>query len=144
MVHVTLKDMERAFRQHQQVFESPGKALNNTHRMVLFYAVECGLKAYFMKKKDIRSTNPRSHLTENVLDFKHDLNGLLTKLNINFTVPLTVPCAQSMDNRQIESTELHEAWRYGKELDKQKETKCVESLTRILNELKAKLYGGHR
>ncbi|MCU0284846.1 MAG: hypothetical protein MUF15_00480 [Acidobacteria bacterium] len=141
MVHVTRKDMERAFRQHKEVFQSPGKAdLNNTRRMVLFYAVECGLKAYFMKIKDIRSTNPRSHSKQNALDFNHDLNGLIAVLNIT----PTVPCAQAMDNNQIESAELHEAWRYGKELEKQKETKCVESLTRILNTLEEKLYGGHR
>jgi hypothetical protein len=140
MVHVTLKEVEKAFNQHRQAFESSGNAISNTQRMVLFYAVECGLKAYFMKKKDIRSTNPRSYSKKNVFEFNHDLNGLITELNIN----PTVPCAQAMDNSQIESAELHEAWRYGKELNKQKETKCVESLTRILNELKEKLYGGHR
>jgi len=135
MVHVTQKEIQKAFRNHKSVVDISGNLGCRTSKMVLFYAVECGLKALYMRENRLRRTDQENSLKESVFSFKHDLNRLLVKMNMNIKVPKAV----AKDNSQIEPKEIHEAWRYGKELDKQKEQRCIERLKDILRELELKL-----
>jgi hypothetical protein len=135
MVHVKLREMEKAFRSHKNLIESSIQIGSRTCKMVLFYAVECGLKALYMRKLGLRRTDQRNSFKESAFDYKHDLNRILVKLRINCKIPKVV----TSGNIQIEAADLHEAWRYGKNLNTQKEEKCIESLKNILYMLKQKL-----
>ncbi|MCK4765299.1 MAG: hypothetical protein KAW12_24070 [Candidatus Aminicenantes bacterium] len=137
MVHVKLKEMEKAFRNHKNILDSSKYPHNHsTLKMVLFYAVECGLKALYMRRNRLKDTCPVNNLGDGVSGFKHDLNKLLGRLQINIEVPRALTKDKS---KQIHSRELHEGWRYGKVFDRVKEAGCVASLQKILNELNKRL-----
>ncbi|GCL37866.1 hypothetical protein SR1949_29780 [Sphaerospermopsis reniformis] len=47
----TDKEMEKAWLRNISAYYKTPQPHTNAHRLLLFYAVECGLKAIFMKKK---------------------------------------------------------------------------------------------
>jgi len=135
MVHVTQKEIQKAFRNHKSVVDISGNLGCRTSKMVLFYAVECGLKALYMRENRLRRTDQENSLKESAFSFRHNLNRLLVKMSMNMKVPKIV----AKDNSQIEPEDIHEAWRYGKKLDESKEHRCIERLKDILRELELKL-----
>jgi len=106
-------------------------ALSATHRMVLFYAVECGLKAIYMRRNRMGQTG------EAVTDFGHRLADLLAVLQCAYRLPDGL----GKDARPIASKYLHEAWRYGKVLDSQKERTCEQALRKIVQWINNELEG---
>lgn len=133
MIHVTLREIEEAFRKHKQHGDS-SDSFTMTDKMVLFYTVECGLKSMFMRKHRLKRTD------KSLTDFGHNLNELLKQNDF----PYTIPKVTAKDSTQIEADSLHQAWRYGKELHVEKEEICLKILNKILNELSHKLGGGIR
>ncbi len=121
MISVTLREIEKSFRRHRNVVES-SRVVNGAHRMVLFYAVECGLKALYMRKNRLGRTGPA------ITDFGHRLTDLITELRCRHGLP---DCA-AKNGRSIAVKSLHEAWRYGKSLDYTKEAACETALRRIM------------
>ena len=134
MVHVTQKEIQKAFRNHKSVVDISNLGCR-TSKLVLFYAVECGLKALYMRENKLKRTDQENSLKESAFYFRHNLNHLLVKMNMNIKIPKLV----AKDNSQIEPEDLHAAWRYGKELDNRKELRCIERLKDILKELELKL-----
>jgi hypothetical protein len=129
--------MTKAFRNHRNVWEK-SKASDGhvqTYKMVLFYAVECGLKALYMSKNKLTRTNQENTFKESAAFFSHDLNKLLSKMNMD---DFKVPKGLTNKKGQIEAKDLHEAWRYGSVFDKMKEDRCIENLKKILDEIKLK------
>ena len=136
MIHIEQKEMVKAFRNHKKLLEAPGNdSCLNTRMMVLFYAVECGLKALYMQNSKLKRTDQADYNGESIETVGHNLNRLLDKLKMKVQVPKSM----TKDNIQFEHDDLHTAWRYGKKLDRQKEQKCIEVLKKILNQLKVRL-----
>ena len=131
MISVTLREIEKSFRRHRHVVDS-ANASSATHRMVLFYSVECGLKAVYMRRNRLRKTDG------SVTDFGHRLADLLASLRCIYRLPDAV----CKDGRQIASKSLHEAWRYGKALENQRELSCETSLKNIILWINNELEGG--
>jgi hypothetical protein len=131
MISVTLREIEKSFRRHRNVADS-ANAPSATHRMVLFYAVECGLKAVYMRRNRLSRTDGT------VTGFGHSLSDLLASLRCTYRLPDAV----GNDGRQIASKSLHEAWRYGKTLDGQRERSCERSLKKIVLWIDSELEGG--
>ncbi|MCU0288980.1 MAG: hypothetical protein MUF15_21620 [Acidobacteria bacterium] len=134
-VIVTQSEMENAFRSHKGIWGAYKSNPNHTHKMVLFYAVECGLKAYYMREKKFEFSSAAADNEMSASAFSHRLNDLLKKLNIAGDIPGITKNV----GKPINSQHLHAAWRYGKKLDEQEETLCIQSLTKILNDIKMKL-----
>ena len=134
-INVTRKEMEIAYRNHKSVWESGKDTPNNSHKMILFYAVECGLKVYFMKHNSLEQAYETNQNNESPLKFGHKIRDLCEKLNIKLKISRIT---KNVD-KPIEPQDFHQAWRYGKQLDKDEENVCIEEFQRILEELNKKL-----
>jgi hypothetical protein len=95
--------------------------------LLLFYAVECGLKAQLMNQRGLRGTHELEeaerthdlrHLAK-VLGLSADVIGALRHYRRHVAAPA------------ITVRELHEAWRYGAKLVAADETEAVDSLTKL-------------
>ncbi len=131
MISVTLREIEKSFRRHRHVVNSAG-AVSATQRMVLFYAVECGLKAIYMRRNRMGQTG------EAVTAFGHRLADLLVALQCAHRLPDGL----GKDGKAVASKSLHEAWRYGKELEGQREGKCENAIRNIVQWITNELEGG--
>jgi hypothetical protein len=109
----TLREMQRAWRENLSASKNNKKS--NCFRLLLFYAVECGLKAILMKRarKDFTGNMPE------LIDIGHDINKLLDELRAS--VRLKLPKEVYMDaarsskpiERVIKNDKINQMWRYG-------------------------------
>ncbi len=107
--------MKKAWESNLQAFSSFSPP-TNSHRLLLFYAVECGLKTLLMKRRQVNSTDQ----VEEILSSKHDLNKLLDHLKAGSA--LRLPRQFQLSNiriqgketeRNVTSGEINQMWRYG-------------------------------
>lgn len=118
----TDREMQRAWRENRSAYgyENPK---TNAHRLLLFYAVECGLKAMYMKRT-------KKHRSDYCYDqrFKqaqHDINKLLDLLAAgNLKLPKFIFISEIKDDknrsekRQLNPGQINQMWRYGGKLEK--------------------------
>ncbi|GBC62771.1 hypothetical protein DENIS_3748 [Desulfonema ishimotonii] len=137
MIHVSRKEMEKSFKKHRHIWNSSkNKGPSYSHKMVLFYAVECGLKSLFMTKFRVVKTDRTGVTGKSVSDFGHNLNPLLKQLRLE---RYRLPQVKDESGTQISPENVHQAWRYGRTLDSKKEEKFICRLKKILAELDAKI-----
>lgn len=134
-IHVTRKEMENAYRNHKLVWESGKDIPNNSLKMILFYAVECGLKAYFMQKFNLERTDRTNQDNISPSNYIHRVDSLCSKLDIK----MKTHRVKNNGEKPIEFWDLHQAWRYGKQLDNNEENRCINEFQKILDELNEKL-----
>ncbi len=112
MIVFTLRELKRAWREAGSAFElSDNKT--NAHRLLLFYAVETGLKAVLLKRESKEDTEGEFS------DFQHDLNKLIylkvgTSLRLATNIRLD-DLKQPIPPRQRKAScgDLNQVWRYG-------------------------------
>lgn len=109
MTIISRRELERAYRQHCRVY-AEAQTKNSSHYLLLFYAVECGLKVILMRRRNVLDTQQLAD--EN---FGHDLNAGLDKLRIN-GLRISQTTIRSQDARIVPAKEIHQAWRYGAKL----------------------------
>ncbi|BDA67223.1 hypothetical protein CAL7716_013890 [Calothrix sp. PCC 7716] len=78
----TDREMERAWLDN--LLASYNSQRTNAHRLLLFYAVECGLKFVLMRRRKIK----RSDLCAEIAEYQHDINMLLRYLSSNTNLRL--------------------------------------------------------
>ncbi|MBT0771894.1 hypothetical protein KIH74_23335 [Kineosporia sp. J2-2] len=103
-----------------------------TGGLMLFYAVECGLKAAVL-----RSVMNRWDTSALPADLRtHHLRRLAKALRLKPPAPGPDPlrCRRRKDSSWVESHELHEAWRYGAELENDDQKAATEALKELLLE----------
>jgi len=95
--------------------------------LLLFYAVDAGLKAVLMRRMNVADTN---QLGESY-NFGHDLNQDLDHLRVGH---LKIPSSNILakTTRPVESKRINEVWRYGARLQPQDETSVVSRLRDII------------
>ncbi len=109
-VHFSDREMTRAWKNNFQAYNL-AQPKTNAHRLLLFYSVECGLKAAKMRRDKINSTLA---CPEIISKCGHDINKLLDILNVE--KKLRIPQRIRMDsNRQVSVDEINQMWRYGGE-----------------------------
>lgn len=141
----TDREIERAWRENKFVYMASAKEQRkNAHRLLLFYAVECGLKAILMRRQDITRTD----LCANIYEFQHDINKLLDYLGVKGDVRLPPQLSMKKlrknsgyDERKFSAGELNQMWRYGGccstgATDEELEKKLLEIAVWIEGELK--------
>ncbi len=128
------KKSKNAFKSHRNKFAKFSGQPGMTDKMILFYAVECGLKALYMDKNKLEWTGQMNNSGESVSGFRHNLNDLMKKLKWNYNIPKI-----NVDKSQIENDDWHQAWRYGKSLDEKQEKRCIEILNKVLKEIRNQL-----
>ncbi len=139
MIHVSDKEIQKSYRRHKSIWISAEKSQNTpnySHKMVLFYAVECGLKFLYMAQFGLRMTNQENAEGKNITVFGHNLNELLKNLK-GFSLQL--PQVEDENENQISPEEVHQAWRYGRTLNNGKEMLFVSILQKILTELDGRI-----
>ena len=139
----TDREIEKAWRENKDAsYKTPR---TNAHRLLLFYAVECGLKAILMRRKNKKRTD----LCTDISECQHDLNKLLDCLYAG--QDLKLPAQLSMksikgkngnDERKFTPGDINQMWRYGgyceaKDIaDQDLEKKLLEIVNWIDGELK--------
>jgi hypothetical protein len=113
----TDREMQRAWRDNRSASEQVSRS--NSHRLLLFYAVECGLKAILMKRKSINCTN---HCAE-IADAQHNINKLLDALCVgqSLKLPKRLKMEKIFDKgtkqeREVDAGQINQMWRYSHSL----------------------------
>lgn len=114
VVAFTDREMRRAWQTNLQA--SMNSCRNNAHRLLLFYAIECGLKAILMERQGVNCTINCKEVGE----AQHNINKLLDLLSAGQTLKLPSQFNMSVINdkglkqeRKLDSGKVNQMWRYG-------------------------------
>lgn len=133
----TDQELKRAWRQLKSSSTPENNSeRQNTHRLLLFYAVECGLKAVWLKRK-----SQTLFTTEDIKNTGHNLSNILTSLRAghHLKLPQNIRLTQvrSSDGNEIprngDAESLHQIWRYGGVSLDPTDKQCEEMLENIMN-----------
>lgn len=96
-------------------------------RLLLFYSVECGLKAAYLGKRGINARDTRA-LPQALRS--HDLRRLAKELRLSSAYLTGLARCRRQQERQhpVDPHELHEAWRYGAPLHESDEKRSISAL----------------
>jgi hypothetical protein len=113
----TNREMERAWRENLAASNHADRS--NAHRLLLFYAVECGLKATMMRRRGrpVSRTDDFSDLVK----AQHNINRLLDDLSADggLRLPRWIRMSDVKDSRgnsqerQLNAGQINQMWRYG-------------------------------
>ncbi|NOS88099.1 MAG: hypothetical protein HOP34_06075 [Methylococcaceae bacterium] len=116
MIIFTYRELKSAWNNCRTAFES-ADTKSNAHRLLLFYAVETGLKAVYLKrnnKNDTGCDDAKALFSE----IQHNLNKLMHELRTGSELNLPADIQLNdlklpTTNRRPSSAKLNEIWRYG-------------------------------
>ncbi len=129
-------NLVNAFNTHKKV---TGESLS--HQMILFYGVECGLKAL------VCSSSYNSHhskLSDIILSSgntatTHKINDLIIHLRLPASLGKCPNVKINKDGQNVDHSEIHQAWRYGIKLDPTLEEQAIKWLKAMVVFLATKL-----
>jgi hypothetical protein len=106
--------------------DAAASATGDSAHLLLFYGVECGLKAAYLGKRGINGRGT-SDLPQELRN--HDLRRLAKELKLDGsrTHQLSA-CQRRHTHEQVDHQDLHQAWRYGAALNADDEKKAVQVL----------------
>ena len=137
VIPFTDRELQKAWRENQRAAKVETRT--NAHRLLLFYSVECGLKAVLLKRQSKDCTDSCREL----LEVRHDINKLLDKLaageKLKLPSQLSMKPLKNNQERELSSGEINQMWRYGgccKNIeDSELEKKLLDILSWIAQEL---------
>lgn len=138
----TDRELKRAWRDLSS-FAAPAAdgSRKNPQRLLLFYAVECGLKAVWLKRQS-RSLFD----SEDIARTGHNLRQVLKELKVGSQLSLpehlqlsAVTRDQVQISRNGDIGILHQAWRYGGECVGPTDMQCEHQLQQVLNWIQGEL-----
>jgi len=142
-ISFTDRELKRAWRQLKKTSmpHTDGER-ENAHRLLLFYAVECGLKAVWLKRR-----NQTLFTDDDVKQTGHDLAKILTRLRAGHHVRLpdniqlaSVKSGHGNEHqRNCNMESLHQVWRYGGTSQSPTDKQCEEQLEQIVNWINGEL-----
>ncbi|WP_253771577.1 hypothetical protein [Goodfellowiella coeruleoviolacea] len=109
---------------------------DNSGYLLLFYAVECGLKSAWLKRQGLRGTSDLpAHLRS------HNLRELAKALRLGAEdMVLFRDCTLHASRpEKVRHDELHQVWRYGARLESNDQKKAVAGLTRLVEWCRSEL-----
>lgn len=115
MIDVTRQELQTSFHRHFRTYSS-GIPKTHSHLLLLFYAVECGLKVYIMRQSPkIKTTADLNDDPEMRKIKTHDLNYLLHRAGYGSKgiTKTKYRNLQGVNDLRASSDVLHELWRYG-------------------------------
>jgi hypothetical protein len=143
MVDAKRRELEKSFKSHFSTYTKRTNSTRNTNKsekLILFYAIECGLKVMLLKKINRNST--KAFLEHNIYKDKlkgtggHDLKFLLREINYsNVKFPKLV-CNSGDD---VEVKDYNQVWRYGIECNSSTEAEIERELIKIAEWLNLKI-----
>jgi hypothetical protein len=102
--------------------------------LLLFYAVECGLKSACLRRNKLRTT-------ESLKTTNHDLHSLIKELKLP-AAAISAPPVLRLSGHKSEicpHSDAHQAWRYGVRIENADQAKFVGWLNVICEVLKEHL-----
>lgn len=138
----TDRELRRAWRELSAIASPPaGTIRKNPHRLLLFYAVECGLKAVWLKDQ---KRNLFDHA--DIERTGHNLRGILKELKVgaDLSLPENLRLQPITRNgtdqpRHGDISILHQAWRYGGVCISPIDQECEKQLQRVASWIEGKL-----
>ena len=115
MVHAGLGHLRKAFQRQRQ----PTLVQTQCRNLLLFYAVECGLKAACLKRRGLRDTSEIEPLLK---EKRHDLISWAKELRLPATItdggaPFRLRAGGARQDLGL----AHQAWRYGADVEPEDE-----------------------
>ena len=113
---VSRHNLQKAFQKHKACYEALKDTHDRSRRLILFYAVETGLKVYLLDKIQKHTSDELfSHYDYRYLENNgHDISAMLKLANLPGQFVLkTLRCKSDM---QVAPSQYHQLWRYGLEL----------------------------
>jgi len=90
---------------------------SNPHRLLLFYAIECGLKTILMRRNGVNRTD---YLCPEIAAAQHNINQLLdavkAKQNLKLPKELKIKAIKdrrNQEDRKLNAGQVNQMWRYG-------------------------------
>lgn len=131
----TDRELVRACRELSAIATPPTtNERQNPHRLLLFYAVECGLKAVWLKRQ-----NRTLFESTDIHQMGHDLQQVLKDLKVGTAMSLPesfqLPSAIQGTNhlqRGGKFGDVHQAWRYGGKCQTPTDQHCEQQLLKVL------------
>lgn len=133
MVDAGVGHLRKAFQRHKQplLLQKQGRIL------LLFYAVECGLKAAWLTRNKLRDT---SAMESRLKDRGHDLMLWTKELYLPAAITSRRTGFRLRDSRYAYGVELaHQVWRYGVDMDPADEDALEEWLLQVWEWVKGEL-----
>lgn len=125
MISADTRALKNAFRQH---YKAAIQDSSPSNFLLLFYGVECGLKAIYLKQRGLRSTSELPDANS----YGHDLLGLVKELRLSASV---VRCNSqfclSTTNDTFDIRDAHQVWRYGLKMKDDDQIRLVQWLKQI-------------
>ena len=120
-------ELRRAFHQHTGLAEDGTSAL---HYLLLFYAVECGLKSIYLRRAPIGVNTTNDIPAEDF--YGHDLGRWAQELKL----PISITAVNTSfhlrrDHSQWSISDAHQAWRYGVAITPADEQRLVSWLEQV-------------
>ncbi|RDG38582.1 hypothetical protein [Streptomyces corynorhini] len=129
-VRQLLRSQERLLRRGDEAEKGGDRT---TAGLLLFYSAECGLKAGILRRRKARDT---SQLPERT----HDLRDLAKELRLPVSVQAAVMACKRREkdtsvpgaDQPVAAKDLHQAWRYGADLDPGEEQQALVALRHLI------------
>lgn len=124
MLRAGTEELRQAFWYHVHF---AGAADAPSSRLILFYAVECGMKAAWLRRKGMRHTD---QIPDSLRLHGHDLRQWAKALHLPATLELPgqVRLSRSPGAESAGCAQVHEAWRYGIRLHEADEKALMNAL----------------
>ncbi|MEX6779947.1 hypothetical protein [Limnospira fusiformis] len=127
-IQVGVSDLRQAFHTH---FQSAEQIKHISAYLLLFYAVECGLKSIFLKRNQLRTT---AQIPDPTLlsESGHNLDRWVKELKISAsTISQTPNFHLAKGGSTLNIEKAHQVWRYGIKIKPEDEKVLVEWLNSI-------------
>ncbi len=130
-IEPSASELKKSFRLHGKVAKQGNEA---SHFLLLFYSVECGLKALAFDELFKGKPPKYNEYNKWIHGFGHDLDKLIKELRM----PGKYKPPSGFFLRRISTecglSKCHEAWRYGVEMKAEDQTEIVNWLKKISDE----------
>lgn len=127
MIDVGPDELKNSFYVHSEAAKNGN---SSSHFLLLFYAVECGLKARILRENDLKKISERKKELKD-----HNLPALARKIQL----PMG-EISFHLDNGGKHSIEeAHQAWRYGSLIHQGDEHKIIEWLKKVQEKIRRRI-----
>jgi len=138
----TDRELKRAWRELSEVANPPPSSLRqNSHRLLLFYAVECGLKVVWLKRQN-RTLFDGADIHRMGHDLQQVLKDLKVGSDLSLPASFRLPDASQGSHflpRSSKFGDLHQAWRYGGRCEDPTDQNCEQQLLKVLSWIQGEL-----
>lgn len=129
MLPTGLSNLKSAFNRNSQASEARRTPTNaSSFYLLLFYAVECGLKHIYLRRNHLRTIDS---IPDDNLRNSHDLEQWVQELHLPRSIVGKIPSVRLQNNTPCPIRKTHQAWRYGMDLQADDERAFVAWLKGI-------------